>query len=177
MKKNEFTIKDAYREFSKHIDTSTPNASISVTQPLQHDPRPKWGSTKYAKPKYARFRAVIYYKNAQYPSKYPSWDYHKEFKDGKMFRIHSEQNGYEKLMKLCKNIGRDKYNRIDIYVNITGDLRVETHNYNDIVCKIKDGAIVELCMLLRFREDGKLDAKATMRATAMAIGENLLLKK
>lgn len=171
--KNEFTLKEAIRDFA---DLPKVNASIHVVKPLVHAPKKKWGTSKYAKPKYARFRAVVYYTNAQSASKYPSWDFTKVYNQGKEFRVYSEMEGYNKLIRMCKKMDPYCYNRIDIYVNMSADLRTETRNYNDLVCKIKKGNIVELLMLLRYRTDGKLDAKRTMRDTAFAAGENLILK-
>jgi len=170
--KNEFTLKEAISNFA---DLPRVAASIHVVKPLVHAPKKKWGIDKRAKPKYARFRAVVYYTRAKYPSKYPSWDFTKTYTNGKMFIAYSEEEGYNKLIKLCKKMDPNCYNRIDIYVNMSADLRVETRNYNDLVCKIKKGNIVELLMLLRYREDGKLNAKQTMIDTAMAAGDNLIL--
>lgn len=172
---NTVTMKQAIGGFKREIASNVARATVTAVQPLQHVPKPKWGTSKFSKPKFSRFRAVVYYKNAQYPAKYPSWDYTKQFKDGVEFKIYSEEEGYNKLITMCKKIAPDAYNRIDIYVNMTADLRVETHNYNEIVCKIKAGKIVELCMLLRYRPDGKLDALKTRRDTALAVADNLIL--
>lgn len=138
----------------------------------------KWLTSKKSLPKFARFKLVIEYKVGKCAKQpYPSIDDYKRYDNEKIYKIHSEEIGFGKLLdsKMVRETPHENYWRIVIYANLTNDLRYpDSWAYDHKVLEIEKGIIAARYMILRYFPSGHLDIQKTLLDTEIARAQGLI---
>lgn len=93
-------------------------------------------------PEFARFKAHLRYYNNKF-SEYPSLDYFYVYNNKHKIKVLDEERGLQQLLDLkhlCNKEERD-WRFINIFLNLTNDLRTNQKNYNELVCTMTPNSI------------------------------------